>query len=124
MAASAELIAFLKEQMEGFGPVHTRRMFSGAGFFRDEVMFALVVGDALYLKADETTRGAFEAEGLEPFSYATSRGRTTIMSFMRAPETCFDDPDEMIRWCRIAFEAALRAAATKPKRGRPRASQR
>jgi DNA transformation protein len=119
MAASAELIEFLKEQMEGVGPVHTRRMFSGAGFFRDGLMFALVIGDVLYLKADETTRGLFEAEGLEAFSYATSRGRNTIMSFMRAPETCFDDPDEMTRWCRVAFDAALRAGAgKKPKRKR------
>jgi len=117
MAASAELIEFLKEQMEGFGPVHTRRMFSGAGFFRDGLMFALVAGDAFYLKADEATRGLFEAEGLEPFSYATSKGRNTIMSFMRAPEACFDDPDEMTRWCRMAFDAALRAGAgKKPKR--------
>ena len=115
MAASSELIAFLKEQMEGFGPVHTRRMFSGAGFFRDGVMFALVAGDVLYLKADEEARGAFEAKGLEPFSYATAKGRNTIMSFMRAPEICFDDPDEMTHWCRIAFDAALRARLTDKK---------
>jgi len=108
--------------MEGFGPVETRRMFSGAGFFRDGLMFALVAGDVLYLKADETTRDAFEAEGLEPFSYATSKGRNTIMSFMRAPETCFDDPDEMVRWCRTAFEAALRAGAGKPRKKKKKPS--
>lgn len=119
MSASREFIDFIREQMEGFGPVHTRRMFSGAGFFRDGLMFALVAGDALYLKADEATRGAFEAEGLEPFSYVTSKGRNTIMSFMRAPEICFDDPDEMVRWCRMAFEAASRAnAGKKPKKNR------
>jgi len=122
VAASSELIEFLKEQMGGFGRVHTRRMFSGAGFFRDGLMFALVAGDALYLKADEAARGAFEAEGLEPFSYATAKGRNTIMSFMRAPEVCFDDPDEMVRWCRIAFDAALRAGAGKPRKKKKKPS--
>ncbi len=121
MAASSELIAFLKEQMEGFGPVHTRRMFSGAGFFCDGLMFALVAGDVLYLKADEEARATFAAEGLEPFSYATAKGRNTIMSYMRAPEACFDDPDEMVRWCRLAFDAALRASAGKPKKKRKKA---
>jgi len=122
MATSREFIEFIREQMAGFGPVHTRRMFSGAGFFRDGLMFALVAGDALYLKVDEEVRGVFEAEGLEPFSYATAKGRNTIMSFMRAPEACFDDPDEMAHWCRMAFAAALRATAGKPKRRRRRTS--
>ncbi len=118
VAVSGELIAFLTEQMEGAGPVTVKRMFSGGGFFRDGLMFALVADDVLYFKTDEATRGKFEAEGLEPFSYATAKGRNTIMSFMRAPEICFDDPDEMVRWCRMAFEAALRAGAGKPKKKR------
>jgi DNA transformation protein len=120
VAVSGELIEFLKEQMAGFGPVSVRRMFGGAGLFRDGLMFALVVGDVLYLKADEASRGTFEAEGLEAFAYATSKGRNTIMSFMRAPEICLDDPDEMTRWCRLAFDAALRAKAPKPsKKAKP-----
>ena len=120
MAVSAELIEFLKGQMADFGPVSVRRMFSGAGIFRDGLMFALVVGDMLYLKADEDTRGGFEAEGLEAFSYATRGGRNTIMSFMRAPERCLDDPDDMTRWCRLAFDAALRSSKPKPPKKRPR----
>ena len=120
MAASGELIEFLKEQMSGLGPVSVRRMFSGAGFFHDGLMFALVADDVLYLKADETSRGFFEAEGLEAFSYATGNGRNTIMSFRRAPERCFDDPDNMTEWCRLAFEAALRAGASKSKKEKPK----
>ena len=116
MPASQEFIEFLKEQMAGFGQVSVRRMFSGAGFFRDGLMFALVAGDVLYLKADEASRGAFDEEGLEAFSYATGKGRNTIMSFRRAPERCFDDPDDMTEWCRLAFDAALRAGAGKPKK--------
>jgi DNA transformation protein len=120
VAVSGELIEFLKEQMAGFGPVSVRRMFGGAGLFRDGLMFALVVGDVLYLKADAASRGTFEAEGLEAFSYATSSGRNTIMSFMRAPEACLDDPDEMTGWCRLAFDAALRANAPEPgKKAKP-----
>jgi len=120
LAASGELIAFLKEQMSGFGPVSVRRMFSGAGFFRDGLMFALVADDVLYLKADETSRSFFEEEGLEAFSYATSKGSNTIMSFRRAPERCFDDPDDMTEWCRLAFGAAVRANAPKSSKKRRR----
>lgn len=118
MAASAELIDFFKEQMAGFGSVTSKRMFGGAGLYRDGLIFALVVADTLYLKADDQTRGRFEAEGLGPFTYDTRLGERTITSYWRCPERCLDDADEMTEWCRLAHGAALRAAAakTKPKK--------
>jgi DNA transformation protein len=121
VAVSPEFIAFLEEQMAGFGRVSARRMFSGAGLFRDGLMFALVVDDVLYFKADGESRGTFEAEGLDAFSYETRDGRNTIMSFMRAPERCLDDTEEMAAWCRLAYDAALRANAGKAKKSRRRA---
>ncbi|HLF20901.1 MAG TPA: TfoX/Sxy family protein, partial [Aestuariivirga sp.] len=88
MSAAREFAEFLKEQMAGFGPVSVRPMFSGAGVFRDGLMFALVANDVLYFKADDTTKPDFEAEGLGPFVYGTKKGKNTIMSYRRAPERC------------------------------------
>ena len=116
MAVSGELIEFLKEQMAGLGPVSARRMFGGAGLFRDGLMFALVVGDVLYLKADSDSAAAFDERDLAPFTYATKNGERGVMAYRRAPEDCLDDPDEMTLWCRLAFDAALRANAPKPMR--------
>ena len=110
MSASAGFRQFLTEQMAGFGPVAIKPMFGGAGVFRDGLMFALVVDDALYLKADSETAKAFEAEGLAPFTYATKNGRRTLTSYRRAPERCLDDPDEMALWCSRAYGVALTAA--------------
>jgi len=110
---SREFIDFLIGQMRGFGAVSARRMFGGAGLFRDGLMFALVADDTLYLKADDVSDGEFEAEGLPPFSYATSDGRRTIMSYRRAPETCLEDDEAMAAWCGKAFAAARRASDRK-----------
>lgn len=118
MAASAEFIAFLKEQMAGFGPVTSRRMFGGAGLYRDGTIFALVVDDTLYLKIDAGSRADFEAEALGPFTYDTKLGERTITSYWRCPERCLDDPAEMTLWCAKAWGAAKRAGAAKPKRKR------
>lgn len=115
MAASAELLAFLIEQMSGFAPVTQRRMFGGAGLYRDGRIFALVASDTLFLKSDSVSAPLFDAEGLKPFSYMTKDGENTITSYRRAPESCLDDPDEMTRWCNIAWAAALRADARKEK---------
>jgi DNA transformation protein and related proteins len=117
MVASAEYLDFIKEQLSGFGPVTMRRMFGGAGIFRDGLMFALIADETLYLKADGTSQGEFEALSLPPFTYAVKGGKKTVMSYWRAPEACLDDRDEMAEWASKAFAAALRAQ--KPPRASP-----
>src|SRR5690242_338095 len=106
MAASAEYVAFLAEQMAGFGAVTTKRMFSGAGIFRNGLMFALVAGDVLYFKTDEAGQAAFRARGLGPFTYGTKTGERKLTSYWQAPESCFDDDAEMTEWCQRAYAVA------------------
>jgi DNA transformation protein len=104
----AERIA---EMFEVFGRVVPRRMFSGFGVFADDTMFALVVRDTLYLKADAQTVAAFEAEGQEPFSYMAKGRKRAAMSYWRVPDRLYDDPDELARWARDALAAAHRSGS-------------
>jgi TfoX N-terminal domain len=53
MPVSAAYKTFLQDLLSDFGPVNIRNMFGGAGVYADGVMFAIVVDDTLYLKADE-----------------------------------------------------------------------
>lgn len=117
MTASAGYLHFLQDQLASLGPVTARRLFGGAGIYLDGVMFALVADDTLYFKADDTTRPDFEAEGMAAFSYATKEGRNTIVSYWRAPERLFDDPDEMRAWAAKALGAARRTASKKTAKG-------
>jgi len=91
MSASDAFIELLKDCLAALGPVRAKRMFSGAGLFAEDVMFALVVDDTLYLKADSETQRAFEAEGLAPFSYNRS-GRMVSLAYWRAPGDCWTIP--------------------------------
>jgi DNA transformation protein len=116
MALTREYLAFIRDQMSGFGPVSVKRMFGGAGVSLDDVNFAIIADEILYLKADPVNEPAFEAEGLEPFSYQGRNGKRMQMSYRRAPPRVMDDMDEMTLWCRRAFEAALRARG--PSRGK------
>jgi DNA transformation protein and related proteins len=109
MAPSAEYLAFIKDQMSDFGPVSIKRMFGGAGVSLDDVNFAIIAGEILYLKTDAVNEPDFAAEDLEPFSFEGRNGRRMQMSYRRAPPRVMDDADEMTLWCRRAFEAALRA---------------
>lgn len=115
MAVSSEYTDFLIEMLAPLGPVASRRMFGGAGLFADGLMFGLIANEILYLKVDDENRPAFEAEGMQPFSYDTKAGKRGVMSYWQVPERLFDEPDEFVVWARDAVSVAMRADAAKPK---------
>jgi DNA transformation protein len=122
MTASAEFLEHLRDMLDGFGPFAVRRMFGGAGLFRDGIMFALVADDVLYLKADDASRPAFEAAGSSPFTYDRKGRAAVAMSYWRAPEEDMDDVEALCGWAVKGWEAARRVVARKQKprkRGRP-----
>ncbi|MDH3596853.1 MAG: TfoX/Sxy family protein [Rhodospirillales bacterium] len=94
------------------GPVAPRRMFGGWGLYLDGVMFALIEGDRLYLKADQETEARFAAAECEPFTYE-AKGKRISLSYREAPDGSLEDPDDLLPWARLALEAARRAKAAK-----------
>ncbi len=118
MAVSPEYRDYVQELLAPLGPVSIRRMFGGAGVFYDEVMFALIAGETLYLKVDDETRPDFEAAGQGPFTYQRSEGPRALQSYYRLPDELLDETDELLVWARRAVDAALRAQAAKPRKDR------
>ena len=115
MVASDSFAEFLREQLAPLGRVTMRRMFGKTGVFCGGVMFGMVTDNMLYLRVDDRNRAAFkEAESAPPLNYE-KKGSTIDLSFWRAPERLFDEPDELVTWAQLALAAARRVAA---KRGR------
>lgn len=108
MPASDGFLDMLRDLLAPAGAITIKRMFSGAGIYAGGVMFGLVADDVLYLKADAATTPRFAAEGLEPFTYE-GKTKPVAMSYWRAPERLFDDPDEMTVWVRDAIAASQRS---------------
>jgi len=102
---------FIRDLFSSFRPVTVRRMFGGAGIYADNVMFALIADDVIYLKADESNEADFTAEDLPPFTYETGNGKRAIMSYRRMPDRLYDDPDELAQWASRALAAALSKSA-------------
>ena len=116
MVASDSFAEFLSEQLAPLGNITMRRMFGKTGVFCDGLMLGMVTDNTLYLRVDDDNRAAFqEAASSPPLNYR-KKGETIDLSFWRAPERLFDEPDELVTWARIALAAAHRVAA---KRGRP-----
>jgi DNA transformation protein len=115
MVASDSFAAFLREQLAPLGGITMRRMFGKTGVFCDGLMLAMVRDDALYFRVDDDNRATFkEAESFPPLNYA-KKGGTIDLSFWRAPERLFDEPDELVTWARAALAAARRVAAKRER---------
>ncbi len=107
----------IRDALSPLGPVEARSMFGGHGLTVDGAMVAIVTGGTVYLKTDDGNRAAFEEAGLEPFTYASARGRVTT-SFRRAPEP-LGDWDVLGPLATGSLDAARRALARRRPR-RPR----
>ncbi len=114
--AMSPFTTHLADAFRRFGPIETRRRFSGAGVYHQGVMFGLVVDEVLYLKVDDASRADFTARGLGPFEYTRLGRRVQIGSFHQAPEEVLEDADAAAAWARGAYEAALRARKKTPAR--------
>lgn len=106
----SESVHYLGEVFEQFGEIRARKMFGGHGIYHGDVMFALVADDLLYLKADDSIATYFEAEGLSQFEYDEG-DKIVKMSYFRAPDDIYDDPEQAALWARRSFEVAFRAKA-------------
>ena len=123
MVASDSFAEFLREELAPLGRVTMRRMFGKTGVFCDGVMLGMVTDNMLYLRVDDHNRVAFrEAESFPPLSYE-KKGETIDLSFWRAPEWLFDEPDELVAWAQVALAAARRVAAKRERTGPGRKSK-
>lgn len=120
MPLSPGFIDYAIELVGGLGRVEAKRMFGGAGLYRDGVMFAILDDDALFFRVDGDLQAEMQAQGSVPWAHSIKRdGSVRDMGYWRMPETAADDPDEAAALARRSFAAALKRSglrAEKPKR--------
>ena len=107
---------WVREHFAALGPLEIKRMFGGAGVYRQGIIFALLDDGVVWLKGDETNVPALEAAGSRQFTYPGKDGGEMKLGYWSLPDSATDDADEAADWGRRAFEVALRKAAAKPVR--------
>lgn len=86
--------------------ITTRRMFSGYGVYKDGVIFALILNDALYFKTDEINRQKFIDAGSTPFSYMHKTGKKVVTSYWELPERIIEDKIALPVWIADALKSS------------------
>ena len=110
MATDPDFLDHVKDLFADLGSVRTGRMFGGTSLYLDDAMFAVIFGDAVYMKSDDDLRPAYEGAGSHPFVYETKTGPRTIPGMMQLPDTALDDPEEAVQWARKSLVPARSAA--------------
>jgi DNA transformation protein len=100
------------------GPVEARAMFGGWGVYLEDVMFALVAYDRLFIKVDEETRERFAYAGSKPFTYQ-GKSRPVEMSYWEAPHGCLKSAETLLPWAELGLAAARRGQAKKKPKEKP-----
>jgi DNA transformation protein len=118
-AGKNEYLAYVVDLLRHWAPVAVRRMFSGHGLYRGDVIFALIINDVLYFKTDALNRPAYEAAGMAPFSYTRSGRPTVITSYHAVPSDLLEGDGELADWAEQAYAAALRFRKAKTPSRRP-----
>ena len=108
-----ELVEHACELFAPLGAIRVKAMFGGWGFYCDELFFAIVAFETLYLKADAESAASFSEAGGEPFRYSRKDGRTETMNYWTVPGEAMESPAEMLPWGRLALAAALRGRRPK-----------
>ena len=112
MSVTQEYLDYISDQLREFGPVTSKRMFGGAGLYRNGVFFGLVADDVLYFKVTETNKKDYLDAGSEPFKPFGSYQ----MSYYEVPVDVLEDSQELSRWARKAFDGASAGKGGKPKK--------
>lgn len=115
MSVSSSYQTFVLEQLSRVtSGIRARRMFGGVGIYSDDLFFALIDDDALYLKTDADSQREFEALGMKPFRPNADHGE--VMGYHQLPEDILEDAEALRRWVDAALSVARQARKRRPRK--------
>ena len=96
MPVSDGFLDYVLDQFSGWSDVTARKMFGGAGLYRDGKMFGLIADDIVYLKVDDSNRAEFVQAGSSPFKPYPDK--STTMSYYEIPPDVLEQQDQLVEW--------------------------
>ena len=109
--------AFVLDQLGRVAPpIRAKSMFGGVGIYSSDVFFALIAGDELYLKVDESNRLDYAARGIGPFRPYGPDGE--VMQYYPLPGDVLDDVEALRVWVDKAIGVARRKKRKRLEKGR------
>lgn len=117
MAVSSDFLAYVLDQLAGLGAVSSRRMFGGAGLYRDEFFFGLISQDVLYLRVDDSNRNDYASCGMAQFRPYADKPHLS-MNYYETPAEVLEDAGELVNWAQRSVKVAVAAPVKRERNTR------
>ncbi len=85
--------------------IRVRSMFGGYGIYCDKIIFAIIINDDLYFKADESLSEEFNIFGSFPFTYKRY-DKIIAMRYWYVPAEVIENIDLLKDWFSKSFRVA------------------
>ena len=106
MTVKPNFRAFVEGQLSQIVDVRSRAMFGGVGIYGDGLFFAIIAGEQVYFKVDDSTRPDYERCGWQPFRpFDDDR----VMQYYEIPLELLENPPRLRPWVEKAIETARAA---------------
>lgn len=113
---SNEFVEYVLDCMEGFGSLSARKMFGGFGLYIGKQIFAIIVDNELYFKADKLLGEEYAQQGSYPFTYERE-GKKIALSYYLVPISVIEDKESLKSWFNRSMKVAksLQAKVSRKK---------
>jgi DNA transformation protein len=99
---------FVADQLSPLGKISVRRMFGGAGIYRQGVFFGILYNGRLYLRTDAASRPDYRTRGMKPFR---PRAGITLKTYYEVPPEVWEESELLVARAQRALAARAEAAA-------------
>lgn len=104
MPVSDEFLNYVLDQLSQGGMISVRRMFGGAGLYRDGKIFCVIADDVAYLKVDDASREDFVKAGCSPFNPYPELNKATVSSYYEVPAEVLEDREAFRKWAQRSLD--------------------
>ncbi len=102
--------AFVEGQLGQIVGITSRAMFGGVGLYGDGLFFAIIAGEQVYFKVDDSNRSDYEQRGWAAFH---PFGDDRVMQYYEIPLELLESPPRLRPWVEKAIETARAARQSK-----------
>lgn len=104
MPITEDYLKFILDQLSEFGEVETKKMFGGVNLFKNDLMFAKIKNDRIWLKVDDTNVEDFKQKNMAQYSYGKDNSRK--LNFYEAPIEVIENKKAFADWLRTSYQIA------------------
>lgn len=113
MTLTPGIRAQLDEFLGPLGKITTKRVFGLDGIKLDGVLLGFVIDERIYFRTDAESIAGYKNGGGKPYTFTKRGGEFIVTSYWSLPERLYDEPDELAKWAKHAYAAALQSPSAR-----------